>query len=76
MIAMIKTISGTWSGLDATDELTNWPTAAPKGLASVESAVALVRPWFENQLSLYLVGVERQKGCAIPIKICPNMMTP
>ena len=30
----------------------------------------------ENHRLLYLVGAARTKGCAMPIRICPNMTTP
>lgn len=76
MIEMYKTMSGTSCGLLAQNELINWPSAAPSGLANVATAVALVRPRSENQRSLYLVGALRQNGWARPIRIWPNMVTP
>lgn len=76
MIEMINTIRGKSSGILARYGFANCPRAAPRGLARVAIAVALVRPWSVNQLSLNLLGVERQKGWAKPMTIWPNMTTP
>lgn len=76
MMDMYRTIFGMSDGFVAHIESTNWPIAAPSGLAKLASAVALVRPLSENQRSLYRVGAQRQKGCASPMRICPNMARP
>ena len=69
-------MSGTSLGFVAQNESISSPSAAPRGLARVATAVALVRPLSENQRSLYRVGALRQNGCASPMRICPNMATP
>jgi hypothetical protein len=69
MIARYRTISGTWCGSSAQNELINCPRAAPSGLARVATAVALVLPRSVNHRSLYRVGALRQNGCARPIRI-------
>lgn len=76
MMEMYRTMFGMSDGLVAHIESTNCPIAAPSGLAKLASAVALVRPLSENQRSLYRVGAHRQKGCASPIRNCPNMASP
>lgn len=73
MIEMYRTILGISEGFDAHSESTSWPRAAPSGFARLATAVALVRPLSENQSSLYRVGAQRQKGCANPIRIWPNI---
>ena len=76
MMDMYRTMSGTSLGLVAQEESTSCPKAAPNGLASVATAVTLMRPRSENHRSLYLVGALRQKGWAKPVRICPNMVSP
>lgn len=76
MIEMYRTIFGISEGFDAHSESINWPRAAPSGFARLATAVALVRPLSENQSSLYRVGAQRQKGCANPIRIWPNIASP
>jgi hypothetical protein len=76
MIEMYRTIFGISEGFDAHSESTSWPRAAPSGFARLATAVALVRPLSENQSSLYRVGAQRQKGCANPIRIWPNIASP
>lgn len=69
MMEMYRTMSGISEGFVAHSESISWPSAAPSGFARLATAVALVRPRSENQSSLYLVGAQRQKGCANPIRI-------
>lgn len=76
MTEIYRTMFGTSLGLVAQKESISSPNAAPNGLARVATAVALVRPWSENQRSLYRVGALKQNGCASPMRICPNMATP
>lgn len=76
MIEMYRTILGISDGFDAHSGLISWPSAAPSGFARLATAVALVRPLSENQSSLYRVGAQRQKGCANPIRIWPNIASP
>lgn len=52
MMEMYRTILGISEGFVAHSESTNWPIAAPKGLAKLARAVALVRPLSENHRSL------------------------
>lgn len=76
MMEMYRTILGISDGLVAHSEPTNWPIAAPNGLARLATAVALVRPLSENHRSLYRVGAHKQKGWARPIRIWANMARP
>lgn len=76
MIEMYRTIFGIPEGFDAHSESISWPRAAPSGFARLATAVALVRPLSENQSSLYRVGAQRQKGCANPMRIWPNIASP
>lgn len=76
MMEMYNTISGISEGLVAHIESTSCPIAAPRGFARLATAVALVRPRSENQSSLYRVGAQRQKGCAKPMRIWPNIASP
>lgn len=76
MMDMYRTIFGMSLGFEAQNGSTSWPMAAPSGFANVATAVALMRPRSVNQRSLYLVGALRQKGCAKPVRIWPNMATP
>jgi len=76
MIEMYRTIFGISEGLVAHSESTNCPIAAPRGLAKLARAVALVRPLSENHRSLYRVGAQRQKGWARPMRIWPNIARP
>lgn len=71
-----RTILGISDGLLAHSEPTNCPMAAPSGLARLATAVALVRPSSENHRSLYRVGAHKQKGCAKPMRIWPNIVRP
>ena len=50
-------------------------TAPPKGFAREARAVADIRPFSENHISLNRVGAARTKGCPKPIKIWPVMTT-
>ena len=52
MIEMYRTMFGISDGLVAHSESTNCPNAAPRGLAKLARAVALVRPLSENHRSL------------------------
>ena len=52
------------------------PSAPPKGFAREAIAVAETRPEGVNQMSEYRVGAERTKGCARPIRTCPNIVRP
>lgn len=76
MIEIYKTMRGMSEGFVAHSASTNCPSAAPSGLAKLATAVALVRPRSENHRSLYRVGAHKQKGCARPIRIWPNMTSP
>lgn len=76
MMEMYRTMFGMSAGFVAHSESATCPIAAPSGLAKLARAVALVRPLSENQTSLYRVGAHRQKGCASPIRIWPNMTSP
>lgn len=67
---------GISDGFVVHSESISCPSAAPNGFARLATAVALVRPLSENQRSLYRVGAHKQKGCARPIKIWPNMARP
>lgn len=52
MIEMYRTMSGISDGFVTHSESTNCPIAAPRGLAKLARAVALVRPLSENHRSL------------------------
>ena len=52
MMLMYRTMSGISEGLVAQNGDMSWPKAAPKGLESDASAVAVVRPDVENQMLL------------------------
>ena len=56
--------------------LMSCPNAPPKGFAREAIAVAETRPEGVNQMSEYRVGAERTKGCAKPMRICPNIVRP
>lgn len=76
MIATYRTMLGISLSFVASNGPINCPSAPPSGFARLATAVALVRPRSENQISLYLVGAVKTNGCANPIKICPNIATP
>lgn len=54
----------------------SWANAPPKGFAKLMTAVAATLPRFVNHKSEYRDGAESTKGCANPIKICPNIRPP
>ena len=56
--------------------LMSCPIAPPRGFAREAIAVADTRPEGVNQRSEYRVGAERTKGCARPIRNCPNIVRP
>jgi hypothetical protein len=63
-------------GVDRWKEDVEGRTAPPKGFARLANAVAPTLPPSVNHMSLYLVGAARTKGCAKPVKICPNITRP
>lgn len=76
MIETYRTMFGISLSFVASKGPINCPSAPPNGFAKLATAVALVRPRSENQISLYLVGAVNTNGCANPIRIWPNMATP
>ena len=67
---------GTSLGFEQRKGLINWPKAPPKGFAREAIAVADTRPRGLNQSSEYRVGAASTNGCARPMRIWPNIVTP
>lgn len=62
--------------LVARNGLMSCPNAPPNGFAKEAIAVADTRPAGVNQRSEYRVGADRTNGCARPVRICPNIVSP
>ncbi len=76
MMEMYNTMLGMSEAFETQNGSINWAKAPPNGFAKLITAVAATLPVFVNHRSEYLVGADKTKGCASPVKICPNMSPP